>query len=53
MVAGALPAAVMTAVIPTLGWIVRQRKFNQERQAALLEVGNLMERLTTLDWKMN
>lgn len=50
MVAGALLGVVMAAAIPTLGWIVRQRKFNQERQAAILEVGNLMERLTALEW---
>jgi type II secretory pathway pseudopilin PulG len=50
MVAGALLGVVTASVIPTLGWLVRQRKFNQERQAAVLEVGNLMERLTALDW---
>ncbi len=50
MVAGALLGVVTASVIPTLGWIVRQRKFNQERQAAILEVGNLMERLTSLGW---
>lgn len=50
LVAGALLGIVMSATIPTLGWLVRQRKFNQERQAAILEVGNLMERLTMLDW---
>jgi hypothetical protein len=41
---------VTASVIPTLGWLVRQRKFNQERQAVVLEVGNLMERMTALDW---
>ena len=50
MVAGALLGVVTATVIPTLGWLIRQRKFNQERQAAILEVGNLMERLTVLDW---
>ena|SRR5258708_59489 len=50
MVAGTLLGIMMSASIPTLGWIVRQRQFNQERQAALLEVGNQMERLTLLDW---
>jgi|SRR5579863_429201 len=50
MVTGALLAIVTASVIPTLGWLVRQRKFNQERQAATLEVGNLMEQLTALDW---
>lgn len=50
MVAGALLGVVTATVIPTLGWLIRQRKFNQERQAAVLEVGNLMERLTVLEW---
>ena len=50
LVAGSLLAIVTASVIPTLGWLVRQRKFNQERQAATLEIGNLMERLTALDW---
>jgi|SRR5579872_3449115 len=48
IVAGALLAVVMAAAIPTLGSIMRQRLFNQQRQAAILEVGNLMERLMTL-----
>lgn len=50
LVAGALLGMVISATIPTLGWLVRQRTFSQQRQAALLEVGNLMERLTALDW---
>ena len=51
MVAGSLLAVVMAAVIPTLGWIVRQRKFNQERQSAVMEIENLMERLTALEFR--
>jgi type II secretory pathway pseudopilin PulG len=50
MVAGSLLVVVTASLIPTLGWLVRQRKFNQERQAATLAVGNLMERLTALGW---
>ncbi len=50
LVAGSLLAVVTATVVPALTWIVRQRKFNQERQAAMLEVGNLMERVTLLDW---
>jgi Tfp pilus assembly protein PilE len=50
MVAGALLAVVVAAAVPTLGSIVRQRTFNQQRQAAILEVGNLMERLRLLDF---
>jgi hypothetical protein len=40
----------MTAVIPTLAWIARERQFTRQRQAALLEVGNVMERVTSLAW---
>jgi Tfp pilus assembly protein PilE len=50
MVAGALLGALTATVIPTLGWIARQRQFSRERQAAILEVGNIMERLTALEW---
>jgi hypothetical protein len=50
IVAGALLGAVTATVIPTLGWIVRQRQFSRERQAAIIETGNLMERLTALEW---
>ena len=41
----------MTAAIPTLGWIVRERQLNRQRQTAILEVGNVMERVRLLDWK--
>lgn len=46
-----LLGVVLTSIIPTLGTIARQRQLARERQAALLEVGNLMERLTILDWE--
>src|SRR5438105_2256363 len=50
LISGLLLGIVMSAAIPTLGWIARQRKLSQQRQAAMLEVANLMERLTALDW---
>jgi hypothetical protein len=50
VISGALLGVVVTSVIPTLGWIARERKFSRERQAALLEVGNLMEQVTLLNW---
>jgi Tfp pilus assembly protein PilE len=50
VVASVLLGVVMSAAIPALGWIARQRTVAQQRQAALLEVDNLMERLTALDW---
>ena len=50
MTSGVLLGVVMTSILPTLGWIARQRQFSRHHQAALLEVGNLMERVSLLDW---
>lgn len=50
VICGLLLGIVMSAIIPTLGWLVRERKTSQERQAAILEAGNLMERLSALGW---
>lgn len=51
VISGLLLGIVMSAIIPTLGWLVRERKTSQERQAAILEVGNLMERVSALGWE--
>jgi hypothetical protein len=51
MISGVLLGVVLSSVIPTLGWIARERQLSRRRQAALLEVGNLMERVTLLDWE--
>jgi len=40
---------VVSAVIPTLAWLARERQGARQRQMALLEVGNLMERLNLLE----
>jgi Tfp pilus assembly protein PilE len=45
-----LLAAVMVTAIPTLAWIVRARQAAERQQAAVLGVGNLMERVTALAW---
>ena len=50
IISGALLAVAMSAVIPTLGWIARDRQVNRQRQAAMLAAGNLMERVALLDW---
>jgi len=50
IVSATLLSVVMITAIPMLGWIARERTLKQHRQAAILEVGNLMERLTQLDW---
>src|SRR5262245_53147110 len=48
LTSGVLLAIVVSTVIPMLGWIIRERHLNHQRQAALLEVGNLMERVALL-----
>lgn len=45
-----LLAAVLLTAVPTLGWIVRTRQSAQQHEAAILAIGNLMERITSLDW---
>jgi hypothetical protein len=50
LVCGALLGVVLTTAIPTLRWILHQRRFIQQREAAVLEVDNLLERLTSVGW---
>ena len=50
VVAGVLLGVVMSAAVPALRWVGRQRTSARQRQAAQLEVGNLLEELTALDW---
>ncbi len=45
-----LLAVVMVTAIPTLAWIVRVRHAAERQQAAILGIGNLMERVTALAW---
>jgi hypothetical protein len=47
---GALLGVVLTTVIPALRWVLHQRRLTEQREAALLEVENLMERATAVDW---
>jgi hypothetical protein len=49
--AGVLLGIVMSAAVPTLGWIVRERQLSRQRQTAILEAGNVMERMRLLDWE--
>jgi len=39
IISGVLLAVAMSAVIPTLGWIARDRQVNRQRQAAMLAAG--------------
>jgi Tfp pilus assembly protein PilE len=50
VICGIILGVVVSAVIPTLVWLASERQHGRQQQAALLEVGNLMERLTMLDW---
>lgn len=50
VVAGVLLGVVMSAAVPALRWVGRQRTCARQRQAAQLELGNLLEELTALDW---
>lgn len=47
---GALLGVALGTAIPTLRWVIHQRKATDVREAAMLEIGNLMERVTGLDW---
>ena len=51
VISGLLLATVISAVIPSLAWIARERQMTRQRQEALLEVGNVMERVMTLEWE--
>jgi Tfp pilus assembly protein PilE len=50
VICGMILGVVVTAVVPTLAWLTRERQHGRQQQAALLEVGNLMERVTMLEW---
>ena len=51
IICGILLGMVVSTVIPTLAWLARERQYGRQQQAALLAVGNLMERLTMLEWE--
>jgi hypothetical protein len=50
-VAGVLLGTVMAVSVPTLGWIVQQRRASLQRQEAIAEVANIMERITLGPWE--
>jgi hypothetical protein len=50
VICGIILGAVVSSIVPALVWLSRERQNGRQQQAALLEVGNLMERLTVLDW---
>lgn len=48
MVAGVLMMTVTMIVVPAIYWVHRERRQTEYRQIALIEVENLMERITAL-----
>ena len=50
IVSGILLGAVMTIAVPTLSWVVRERRAADRRLQALFAVENVMERFTTRKW---
>src|SRR5882724_6924922 len=50
VISGIVLGMVMSAALPMLEWIARERQLTRQRQAAILEVGNLMERITLVEW---
>ena len=51
LVAGLLLGTVMLIAVPTLSWVVTERRAAVERQEAIEEVANIMERITGLPQK--
>jgi Tfp pilus assembly protein PilE len=51
LIAGMLLATLAVSTMPTLAWVVRQRDAAERRQTALLEVGNLMERIAAIPYE--
>jgi len=52
VISGIVLGMVMSAALPMLEWIARERQLTRQRQAAILEVGNLMERITLVGTKV-
>lgn len=50
IVSSVLLATVVVTVVPLLGRVAAQRRAAAQRQFAVQEVQNLMERITLLDW---
>jgi len=50
IVAVVLLGAVMTTAVPVFGWTIQQRRAANQRQFAIQEVANLMERVAADDW---
>lgn len=50
IVSSILLATVVVTVAPLLGWVAAERRAAAQRQFAMQEAENLMERITLLDW---
>ena len=50
VISGLVLGVILATAIPMLGWVARERKLSEQREAAILEVANLMERVGRLPW---
>jgi len=50
VISGLVLGIILSTAIPMLGWVARERKLNQQQEAAILEAANLMERIAGLSW---
>ena len=50
VVSGLVLGIVLSTAVPMLGWIARERKLNQQREAAILAAGNLLEEIALIPW---
>ena len=50
IVSGILLGTVMTIAVPTLSWVVRERRAADQRQQAMFAVENVLERFSARQW---
>jgi Tfp pilus assembly protein PilE len=51
MIVGIVLGAAMLVTVPTLGLMVRERRTTEQRQRALAEASNILERLVAQPWE--
>lgn len=51
MVSGILLGVVMLIAVPTLDWIGKEGRATERRRQALIEVANIMDRITVQPWE--
>jgi hypothetical protein len=51
MVSGLLLGAVLALAVPTLRWVGFEQRAAEQRQLAIVEAANLMDRITSEPWE--